>query len=1617
MRAGRCPIRHQNCSWVLLLLALFRGPLLTAQAAVSSPILVITNAADPFSQYYAQILLTEGLNEFALEDVSSISNATLPQYDVVLLGQTALTSSQVTTLSNWVNAGGNLIAMRPDKQLAGLLGLSDAGATLSEGYLLVNTSSVPGAGIVDQTIQFHGTADLYSLAGAPPLATLYSDAVSATANPAVTLQSVGVNGGQAAAFTFDLARSIVCTRQGNPAWAGQERDGIPPMRSDDMFFGAASFDPKPDYVDLNKVAIPQADEQQRLLANMIITMNADKKILPRFWYFPNGYKAVVVMTGDDHANGGTAGRFAQYLAYSPTNASVDDWTAIRGTSYIYANTPLTDVQASNYNAAGFEIALHLNTGCADYTPAALHTFFTNQLNQFTNAFPSLPPTVTHRIHCVAWSGYTVLPEEELRLGIRLDVAYYYWPSTWVVDRPGLFTGSGMPMRFATTNGSVIDVYQATSQMTDESGQSFPFTVDTLLDRALGPEEYYGAFVANMHTDYVNSPGSDAIINSARARGVPVISSRQLLTWLDARNGSSITSVTLTNNTLSFSVSADAKARGLQGMIPIPIGYRVANISYNGGSTGFSLKGVNGIQYAVFTALTGDYVVSLTPDTASPSIESVLPASGATGVSWEASVNVTFSEAMDESTINGNTIGLFGASNAPISATVLYDASTFTAVLTPASPLPVTTTYTLIVKGGAGGVADLAGNSMATDFASSFTTVTQISIWDNSTTPAILSSLDTSSVELGMKFESALAGDIVAIRFYKGPANTGSHVGNLWTTNGTLLASVTFTNETASGWQSQALAVPVAINSNTVYVVSYHAPAGGYSANDAYFAGSGVSNYPLRALANGESGGNGVFRYGVSAFPDVTFNSENYWVDVAFQPAVTVLTITTDSLPNGTPGVPYSATLTASAGTTPYAWSITSGFLPPGITLDAGSGAITGTPTVTGLYGFTAQVSDANTPAQIATIPLSITITALPVTATIWPNTTVPALVDAGPDSSVELGVKFTSDIPGHISSVRFYKSSANTGTHVGNLWTGAGTLLATTTFTNETSSGWQQADFATPVPISSSNIYVVSYHASNGHYSANLSYFSTTGTDNAPLHAPASGASGGNGVYAYGATSTFPASTFGAANYWVDVVFVGNAAPALPAQTNRTIAELTLLAVTNSATNVDSPSNTVTYSLTVINLAENSAVTNASISTNGLITWTPTEAQGPGTNRFNTVVTDNGVPPLSSTNAFLVTVNEVNTAPVLPVQTNHTLIGTQSLTVTNTATDADLPVNPLGYQLAGAPPGASIDANGIIRWTPAVSQVPGVYPFATVVTDTNVSAVNTQNLSATNSFSITVQAIHSGPSLPDQTNLSVDELTLLTVTNTAADNDIPALPLTYTLTVTNLLDNTVVTNAAISTNGLISWTPAEAQGPSTNLFTTVVSDNGQPPLSATNTSTVIVNEVNEPPRLPGQTNLTIDALTTLNVTNTATDPDIPANTLAYALLIAPTNAMIGADGVITWTPTSAQGGSTNVFTTVVTDEGTPNLGATNSFLVTVNPALAIPPPLIQSISVSDNVVTVTWGSVLNGIYRLQYSEDLIDTNWIDILPDVPAAGSTATATNTVGVSTQRFYRVLVVPWP
>lgn len=162
-----------------------------------------------------------------------------------------------------------------------------------------------------------------------------------------------------------------------------------------------------------------------------------------------------------------------------------------------------------------------------------------------------------------------------------------------------------------------------------------------------------------------------------------------------------------------------------------------------------------------------------------------------------------------------------------------------------------------------------------------------SLWSDATIPKVTSQDDSSSVELGVKFTASSDGKVAGIRFYKGAGNTGTHTGSLWTKNGTRLASVVFTNETSSGWQTAYFTQAVGITAGTVYVASYHAPKGHFSIDSKYFAQSAYTSGALTALKSTSSDANGVYNYNSQVkFPSNASKGDNYWVDVVYSNGAT-----------------------------------------------------------------------------------------------------------------------------------------------------------------------------------------------------------------------------------------------------------------------------------------------------------------------------------------------------------------------------------------------------------------------------------------------------------------------------------------------------------------------------------------------------------------------------------------------------------------------------------------------------------------------------------------------------------------------------------------------------------
>ena len=507
------------------------------------------------------------------------------------------------------------------------------------------------------------------------------------------------------------------------------------------------------------------------------------------------------------------------------------------------------------------------------------------------------------------------------------------------------------------------------------------------------------------------------------------------------------------------------------------------------------------------------------------------------------------------------------------------------------------------------------------------------LFGNNYTPTVTSANDSASYELGVKFQSTVAGWVAGVRFYKGAGNGGTHTGSLWTSSGTQLATGTFTNESASGWQTMTFANPVQISANTTYVVSYFDPNGHYALEEDLFDWP-LKTAPLTALKasyTDPSGGNGVFNAGGPGFPTGTFNGSSYAVDVIFdttQP-VTPPVVSGVTPDDGSSGIPVSTdpTVTFSQAVVPSTVSFTvtasgGGAVSGSVGFNGADTVATFTPDSPLAAGttYTATVSGAQnssgTPMSGSKSWSFTTSASSQCPCSIWQNAAPSGAVDAADTSAVNLGVQFRASSDGTITGVRFYKEPDNTGAHTGSLWTSGGTLLATGTFSGESASGWQELDFSTPVPVTAGTTYVASYHTDAGHYAITSSGLSSA-VANGPLTALAAG-----GVYAYGSGNVFPSSSFNASNYWVDVVYTPASGGTPPVVTTVTPSD-------GSSGNPVSTDPTVTFSQAVVPSTVSFTVTasgggsvSGSVGFNGadtVATFTPDSPLAAGTTYTATV--------------------------------------------------------------------------------------------------------------------------------------------------------------------------------------------------------------------------------------------------------------------------------------------------------------------------------------------------------------------------------------------------------------
>ncbi|MGO4832809.1 hypothetical protein AB4144_11025, partial [Rhizobiaceae sp. 2RAB30] len=275
---------------------------------------------------------------------------------------------------------------------------------------------------------------------------------------------------------------------------------------------------------------------------------------------------------------------------------------LRATALLSPNADFPADLAYAYQKQGFEIGVHIDTGCRDQDAAKLEETIADQTDAFRKRYPSLPPQTGQRLHCIVWNGWTESAEAQGRYGIRFDMNYYNWPPAWIAGQPGFMTGSAMPMPFVSEDGLVLDVYQAATQLVNENGVPHRQGALDMLRKALGPEEFYGALVT--HYDF-SDDYADVLIEVATEHEVALISAEQMLSWVEGRNNSHFADAGWEDGRLSFTTHIAQGAENADIMLPLfSDAGALDEVRCGGKAVPLTVQVLKGLSYASFAARTG-----------------------------------------------------------------------------------------------------------------------------------------------------------------------------------------------------------------------------------------------------------------------------------------------------------------------------------------------------------------------------------------------------------------------------------------------------------------------------------------------------------------------------------------------------------------------------------------------------------------------------------------------------------------------------------------------------------------------------------------------------------------------------------------------------------------------------------------------------------------------------------------------------------------------------------------------------------------------------------------------------------------------------------------------------
>jgi hypothetical protein len=572
------------------------------------PILVLADDSG-YGAYTREILKAEGFNEFGIDSLNSnnLSSSYLDKFDILILTRLKVDPRIKDKLEKYVRKGGNLIAFDPDPVLQDLLGIRKEKGQIA-GFIAIDTTSLQGRGLTNRPIQIHVNAERYSLNGGRALVKVVSLNNKNELFPAVVENTPGR--GKTIAFLFNLPENIVLTRQGNPALAGIEKDGIPGIRAMDMFIG--------DWIFQSNSVINQADEQMQLLSHSIESVCT--KPLPRFWYFPDKLQSFITLTND-----------GEYMGEKDFNKQFRDIDSLgaKMTLYVLKTERISPIWVKEWTKKGFEISGHPdNTRYAsDPDLRSMTHALTEKQKELFDGFGLKMETVVN--HWFVWCGkdqdgrqnFASQAGIEAEKGIRMDINYAHYDNNSnqghflgpLGTNQGNFTGSGLPMKFACSNGKILNIYQYLNNVYDQqynenkNPSGFYECFKGLLDRSLDSGAY--SFISiKSHNDeyYFSRDPLMKMLDYARGLGIPVTTAADLLAFLEAKDESIFNGIRWSDNMMTFNINSPLiYDRSLTVMLPSEFeGKKIKSVAINKKPARIIKRSVKGFDYILFTVIPG-----------------------------------------------------------------------------------------------------------------------------------------------------------------------------------------------------------------------------------------------------------------------------------------------------------------------------------------------------------------------------------------------------------------------------------------------------------------------------------------------------------------------------------------------------------------------------------------------------------------------------------------------------------------------------------------------------------------------------------------------------------------------------------------------------------------------------------------------------------------------------------------------------------------------------------------------------------------------------------------------------------------------------------------------------